>query len=162
MKLADAKHIADQLVQEMAPHCERIEIAGSIRRQKPEVKDIEIVCIPKPFQTGIFEDGFAKVVNQYKKVKGEPPCRYTQRELPSGINLDIFMCTPQNWGLIFIYRTGSKEFNIRWLQEAKDRGYSMREGQLFILGKREPSPVPEEIDLFRRIGMNFIQPEDRK
>jgi DNA polymerase/3'-5' exonuclease PolX len=43
----DAKRLADCLVKAIAPYCERIEIAGSVRRKKADVKDIEIVAIPR-------------------------------------------------------------------------------------------------------------------
>ena len=45
-----ALEIAEKTKALLAPHCERIEIAGSIRRLKPFVKDIEIVAIPKPYE----------------------------------------------------------------------------------------------------------------
>lgn len=45
--LAQARAVADLLVSYLAPACERIEIAGSIRREVPEVKDIELVAIPR-------------------------------------------------------------------------------------------------------------------
>ena len=64
MNLQQAQQIAERIKSELAPHCDRIEIAGSIRRKKPEVKDIEIVCIPKPYETGLFASGIAKVVDQ--------------------------------------------------------------------------------------------------
>lgn len=47
MKLEQAQSIAEELRRELEPGCERIEIAGSIRRKKPEVKDIELCLIPK-------------------------------------------------------------------------------------------------------------------
>lgn len=47
MNVREAKAIADDLVSMMSPHCHRVEIAGSIRRQRQDVKDIEIVVIPK-------------------------------------------------------------------------------------------------------------------
>ena len=47
MKHALALRIAQSLVRRFEPYCERIEIAGSIRRLKPEVKDIELVLIPR-------------------------------------------------------------------------------------------------------------------
>src|SRR3972149_1812673 len=46
MKLKQAYGIAGGLVMALRPVCERVEIAGSIRRGKAEVKDIEIVCVP--------------------------------------------------------------------------------------------------------------------
>jgi DNA polymerase/3'-5' exonuclease PolX len=47
MHIREAKAIADDLVAMMSPHCHRIEIAGSIRRARQDVRDIEIVAIPK-------------------------------------------------------------------------------------------------------------------
>ena len=46
--LNEAHAIAAEIITVLAPHCRRIEIAGSIRRQRPEVGDIEIVGIPEP------------------------------------------------------------------------------------------------------------------
>lgn len=42
-----ARHLADQIVAELTPFCERIEVAGSVRRRKETVKDIEVLVIPK-------------------------------------------------------------------------------------------------------------------
>lgn len=53
MKLNVALRLANRLVELMKPHCIKIEVAGSIRRQKPEVKDIEIVAIPKEYSASI-------------------------------------------------------------------------------------------------------------
>jgi len=47
MELEKAKAIAEELKELLAPACERIRIAGSIRRRKPDVGDIEILAIPK-------------------------------------------------------------------------------------------------------------------
>lgn len=46
MQLAQAKTIAEGLVEAFKPYCRRVQIAGSIRRERPEVKDIEIVAVP--------------------------------------------------------------------------------------------------------------------
>ena len=50
MNYDDANEIALRTLEELRPHCIRCEIAGSLRRLKPEVKDIEICAIPKPYQ----------------------------------------------------------------------------------------------------------------
>lgn len=96
MEYTKAYEIAIRVKELLTPHCERIEIAGSIRRKKPEVKDIEIVAIPKPYDTGLFSSGIATVINEWKKVKGELPCKYTQRILPEGIKLDLFFAEQGN------------------------------------------------------------------
>ena len=47
MDIAQAFNLAEELRIGLAPLCERIEVAGSIRRRRPQVKDIELVAIPK-------------------------------------------------------------------------------------------------------------------
>jgi DNA polymerase/3'-5' exonuclease PolX len=47
MKLQQAETISKNFLSEIKEFCERIEIAGSIRRRKPEVNDIDIVLIPR-------------------------------------------------------------------------------------------------------------------
>ena len=76
MKYLKAKEIADSVLQKLKPHCERIEIAGSIRRKKANPNDIEIVAIPKPYDVDLFESGIATVVNQWEKVKGRLEGKY--------------------------------------------------------------------------------------
>lgn len=70
-KLAEAKLLAEQLVEQMKPFCGRIMIAGSIRRGKETVKDVEICAIPK-FETREKQaemfDLFAGLNQQYESV----------------------------------------------------------------------------------------------
>ncbi|MBP6756291.1 MAG: hypothetical protein KA210_09090 [Bacteroidia bacterium] len=160
MQLDKALEIAEKTKELLAPYCERIEIAGSIRRKKPEVKDIELVAIPKPYDVGLFENGIATVVNQWKKVKGELPCKYTQRILPDGITLDLFFANQENWGLIYALRTGSADYSHKVLATGWVKlGYNSEGGQLSINGKE--INIPEEKDLFKLIGIPYIEPELR-
>jgi DNA polymerase/3'-5' exonuclease PolX len=121
MKHAQAVILAEEALNTLKPYCDRICIAGSIRRMKPECKDIELVCIPRMVPGGLFGDepevdpGFCAVVNQWSKVKGEPTGKYTQRVLPGGMALDLFMADAENWGLILAVRTGSAGFSHRVL-----------------------------------------------
>jgi DNA polymerase/3'-5' exonuclease PolX len=161
MKLIDAQKLAEELKQQLAPHCYRVEIAGSIRRKKPEPNDIELVAIPRPYNVGIFECGIAKILNQYEVVKGILPCKYTQRVLPGGIKLDFFTATPDNWGLIYAIRTGSAEFSHNVLASGWVRaGYKSIDGYLHNRIKHK-IPVREEKDLFDKIGIKYVEPENR-
>lgn len=157
---AEAYKIALEVVEQLKPHCERIKIAGSLRRKKSEVGDIEIVAIPKPYETGLFQSGIATIVNQWQKVKGELPCKYTQRTLPSGIKLDLFMAEESNWGYVLAMRTGSADYSHKvlangWVREGfkSDGGYLFRDGERY--------EVREEKDLFKLIGVRYVEPEDR-
>lgn len=161
MQLDDATKIAESVKAQLAPHCDRIEIAGSIRRRKPDVGDIEIVAVPMPYDVGLFASGVAPIVDQWAKVRGELPyCRYTQRILPGGVVLDLFFATPENWGLIYAIRTGSAEYShhvlaLGWVRN----GYHSENGVLIRNGV--VVEVPEENDLFRLAGVAWIPPEQR-
>lgn len=160
MKLSEAQQIAQKVLEQLKPYCEKCEIAGSIRRQKPEVKDIEIVCIPKPYETGLFESGIATIVNQWQKVKGELPCKYTQRILPEGIKLDLFFAEPGNFGAIYLIRTGDWEFSKKFMGVILPmHGYKQQDGYVHFEGKKVN--VPMEKILFEKVGMRFIEPKDR-
>ena len=163
MPYIEAKIIADEIINLLQPHCYRIEIAGSVRREKAIVGDIEVVCIPKPYQTGLFEDGIAEVVNRWQKVKGElvyGKTKYTQRILPQGIKLDLFFAEEGNWGLIFAIRTGSADYSHKVLANGwVKRGYKSEGGYLTQGGKT--FNVLEEKDLFNRIGLAYVDPKHR-
>ena len=169
--LGEAKAIAQDRVAQLAPHCSQIDIAGSVRRRCPTIGDIEIVCLPLCYDaTPLFASGLALVVNQWPEVKGELPCRYTQRILPSGMKLDLFMPDPDGYGLQLAIRTGSAEWSHKRLATAWVRAGFKSEGGLLrrVLnteGVQSLGPVvpcPTERELFDRIGLKWVEPEDRE
>jgi DNA polymerase/3'-5' exonuclease PolX len=166
--LAKADRIAEATRAALAPYCERIEIAGSVRRRKAFVGDLELVCIPRQLATGLFGDAlvtdpdFCAAVNQWPAVKGTPQGKYTQRRLPEGMLLDLFMAGAENWGLIFAIRTGSADFSRHILATGWVKaGYRSEDGRLRA---RDGSiiPVREEQDLFDLLGMPWVNPEARE
>lgn len=171
MFLLTARGIAERVVDLLRPHCIRIEIGGSIRREQAICGDIEIVCIPKPYETGLFTDGIASVVNQWVKVKGEleyGKTKYTKRILPTSIvgvegktvQVDLFFAEHDNWGNIFLIRTGDWEFSKKFMGHiVPQRGYKQEDGVL--KHKDRIIPCPEEKDLFQRMGIPFIEPKNR-
>ena len=162
--LSEAFHIAQGKLELLRPHCERIEIAGSIRRERREVKDLDIVCTPElkegttqrtiQFISRVFEFG--------KIIKGTPRVgKQVQIRLPEGINLELWMCRPENWGYILAIRTGSAEYShrvlaARWVMA----GYVGGNGMLTKNGI--PIEVREERDLFRLIGIPYTEPRERE
>jgi DNA polymerase/3'-5' exonuclease PolX len=160
MVLEQARQIAARVKGELAPHCDRIEIAGSIRRCQPEPDNIEVVAIPGPSDVGLFESGIALVVERWPTVKGVLPCKYTRRILPEDIALDLFFASPENWGLLLAVRTGSADY----AQHVLGRGW-VRHGYKSVKGVMTRDgvvvPVPEERDLFLLAGVPWREPEAR-
>lgn len=180
MILEAAQLIAADALAALSPHCERIEIAGSIRRRKADVGDIEIVCIPKgSVQTKkkgkinaekVFVPtmGYIEAVNQWQKMKGDAWGKYTQRLVkgenengPWCIKLDIFTANKDNWGLIFAIRTGSADYSHKvlangWTRKGCHGVKGMLQGP-----NGKPIHIYEEQDLFDLIGIPYAEPIDR-
>jgi DNA polymerase/3'-5' exonuclease PolX len=181
--LAEARESAGEVIDLLAPWCERIEIAGSIRRGRPDIGDIEIVCRPilqesldlfgaivverrnmldewvaELLADGVFghrpdKNGHNAVGERYKRLTYD------------GIPLDLFsVLEPAQWGVIFAIRTGSSGFSHRLVTPISQGGWmpptmNVKDGALWKNGN--PIPVPEEVDLFAALGRDFVDPKDR-
>ena len=163
IQLDEACAIADDVITRLSLHCSRLQIAGSIRRRRPTIGDIEIVCLPHAYEASpLFSSGIATVVNQWEKIRGELPCRYTQRLLPCGLKLDLFMPDPRGYGPQVAVRTGSAAWCQKVLAPAWVRaGFRSKDGVLHR-DNGEVVPVHNECDLFGLIGLKWVKPEDRE
>jgi len=176
MTLEYALKLATNVEGQLAQHCERIQIAGSIRRGCSRVGDIEIVCIPKCNQVDFFgeEDspcaGFMNFVESLKKVKGSPYGKYTQRLLPKIhddnksllVKLDLFIASKKNWGYVLAIRTGSDQFSHHVLAKGwAKKGYKGMGDHIENKQTDEKVYFAEEKDLFKFINIGWVEPKDR-
>lgn len=167
MYIAKALPIAQKVKLLLAPYCERIEIAGSIRRSRPQIKDIEIVAIPKPYEIGLFKDGIAAITDEWEYMKGKwenKDTKYIQRMLPEGIVLDLFLCDTTNWGLIYCMRTGSADWNRTVLFPALNQhGFTSKGG--YLRKEKDINKIlatPEEINVFQYAQLEYLHPSKRE
>ena len=126
MELLKAQKLAIDICYRLQPFCNRINIAGSIRRKKADVKDIEICVSPLTvleatsdlFGAGIttpkIHADFIAIVNDLGKIeKGTPHGRYMKIVLPEGINLDLFIPLDFDYYRQYAIRTGSADFSAK-------------------------------------------------
>ena len=78
--LAQGQAVAEQVVLELSPFCERIQIAGSIRRKCPSVGDIELLIEPRTREASLTGDLFPHLINEtFQKIDhleiGRASCR---------------------------------------------------------------------------------------
>lgn len=169
MNRKEAEKYGDQLVENLRPYCEKIAIAGSIRRMKEVVKDIEIVCIPK-YTNDEFGDLFQKklvrtpefisIIRSMEIIKGKPEDgKYVQCVHPGGIKVDLFIANPDNWGIIYLIRTGSADFSKKMMYKLKTAGYPCIDGHIYHRGKM--IPMKEEKDVFDLVKMQIVPPFQR-
>jgi len=172
MELEKAKAIAEELKHLFEPSCDRIEIAGSIRRRKPDVGDIEILAIPK--LTGYYDllDEKLKwligtrVLEYRRNKKGSVvygPKNKLLRHVESGIGVDVFSTDEECWWVSLVVRTGGEATNkmiaslaiekgMRW--HAYGRGFTRDDGSELICYSEE--------DVFKAVGLRFLEPGERK
>ena len=174
--LADAERIATAIVADLVPFCARIQVAGSVRRRKEVVGDIEIVAIPRYAPAGLFGDCTANLLwehlhasDAYRFTKGDQPAgRYYQLALPmhAGVQVDLFLAQPDNWGLTLLVRTGSAAFSTAMLARWKRRQGIGRDQPGSVDGRLVTRaghvvPTPEEETVFQLLGMPPVPPERR-
>lgn len=174
MKLADAVPIASAILLRLKPYCHRIEVAGSIRRGKAEVGDIELVAIPKMLpQYDMFGKQFdelsllydRKLLESFGKVIKFGK-RYVQIDLWAGIKLDLFVVLPPaQWGVIMAIRTGPADFS-HWLVTPRSKGGALPIGWRVEDGRVWDGQVtldfPEEDGFLTWLGLGGTAPGERK
>lgn len=174
--LSLAQKIAEEVKRHISSAMDRVEIAGSIRRRKPVVGDVELVGISSSRERLIrllgdvgmlIKPGVPGVIPWSPK----PTARYIRVRLKEGMNLDLFLATPENWGGLFLMRTGSgadengNSYNgftpgvfKRWKQMS---GGGRMSDVMPTMPTGEQLWVPEEQDFFDLLEMNFVPPEER-
>ncbi|MBA9078964.1 hypothetical protein [Rufibacter quisquiliarum] len=188
MELQKALKIANYLCKGLAPYCERIAIAGSVRRGKADVKDIELLAIPKRETRGEpIQDLFGNVtapalqvnmlcegLKRVPKIRWIKPgtseiidwplkneAKYFRGYIDScDIKVDIFTARECTWGYQMAIRTGPAEFSQALVQKWLRLGYQGQGGMLTKYGKLVP--VREEKDLFDLLYMEYVLPHKRE
>lgn len=170
MELNKTREIAEDLKTMLERSCERIEIAGSIRRRKPDVGDIELLCIPK-FENGAdMLDGeiqgmcSMKILDRRRNKRGSTtygPKNKLMVYVPSGIGVDIFSTTEECWAVSLVVRTGGKKTNQRIAMAALEKGY-----QFHAYGSGFSTPHGEivcrsEREVFEAVGLPYLEPWER-
>jgi DNA polymerase (family 10) len=154
MELAYAQKLAQDIVEQIRPHCERIEVAGSIRRKKSEVRDIDIVLIPKPLLWHRIIATLQRKMEAEVVKRGDNIAQLTIKD----VNVDLYVATPETWGGLLLIRTGSAGHNIRLSKRALSMGLKLTHSGLTKDGKIIAST---EKEIFEALSLNYIEPEER-
>lgn len=161
IELERAQKTAEAVVKRLEPYCKKkadgntfIEVVGSIRRKKPSVNDIDLVLIPYDLW------------NLHHEIMGLGQMRMSgskiMRVMVGSVQVDIYVCEPETWGITLLVRTGSADHNIKLAARAKKMGlhFSVARGIENEKGKVIASQTEEEV--FSALGLNYILPERRE
>lgn len=136
----------------------RCEIAGSLRRWKEIVKDIDLVASAAETERAAIMDYFTTLPAVASVVaKGNTKSTVT---LKNGMNADLRIVSDEEFPYTLHHLTGSKEHNVALRQHAIKRGLKVSEYGLFR--GEENIPCKDETEIFRNLGMAYIPPELRE
>jgi DNA polymerase/3'-5' exonuclease PolX len=187
---AAAIEVVREMLAYLAPCCSRIIVAGSLRRKRPEVGDIEFLYIPNMVKGPDPSDLFGKeithnavdvalriliekgVLEKRLSVIGRESWGANNklaRHRASGIPIDLFAANHENWFSLLVCRTGPAESNVRVCEAAIELGFKW---EPYSGGFARPSwsqgeshelkMCRSEEEVFAFVGLPYLPPEERK
>jgi len=161
ISICEAAVVADDVIAylEKAPGISRVSAAGSLRRMKETVGDIDILACGKNGAEIIRY--FVRNPNAVRVLaEGETKGSIVVRAADTERQVDLRIVKPAEYGAALLYFTGSKAHNIKLRGLAKDRGLKISEYGVFRGSKR--LAARDEEDCYRVLGMPWIPPEMRE
>ncbi len=159
MLLDEATALGESLLDFVRSHpaTERVEVAGSLRRRKETVGDLDIVAAstdPHALAEAFAEAEFVGEVVAH----GD-----TKVSIKTGeIDVDLRIVAPEAFGSLLHHFTGSQAHNVVLRERAVKVGVSISEYGLAESGTKDYKPVASEEELFEELGLVYIPPELRE
>lgn len=179
MGIAEALPIAQSLVERLRalPEVAQAEIAGSLRRCRETVGDLDLLAsLKKPDQGAKVTAAFTKFP-EVASIKGQGATKASIVTIggAGGLQVDLRIVPQPSFGAALLYFTGSKDHNVKLRGLAQDRKMTLNEWGLYSLAaydkaKKESGQAPElkslagatEADVYTKLEMDFIEPELRE
>jgi DNA polymerase (family 10) len=156
--LAEAKIYADAVVRHLqdAPGVRQIEVAGSYRRRKESVGDLDVLVTCDDADVAMDRLAAFEAIS---KVEARGDTKMTVA-LRNGMQMDLRVVPERSYGAALMYFTGSKAHNILIRKRAQDRGLKLNEygvfrGERFVAGRTEA-------EVYKKVDLPWIPPELRE
>ena len=140
------------------PGCRAAEIAGSLRRRKEVIGDVDLVAAaddPAPLLRRFAEHPGVQDVIALGDAKASVV-------LHDGLQVDLRVIDPAEWGSLLQHFTGSKAHNVALRERARDMGLSLSEHGFAPLDGGDVEPCADEEQVYARLGLDWIPPELRE
>jgi DNA polymerase (family 10) len=176
MGIGEALPIAQEIVQSVRelPQVKQAEIAGSLRRRKETIGDVDIVCACKAGANCADVTAAFVKFPQVSKILGEGTTK-ASIVTAGGLQVDLRVVPIENFGAALLYFTGSKDHNVQIRGLAQDKGLTLNEWGLYKLDEYEkaakktgeapqlkPVASKTEADVYKKLGLAFVEPEMRE
>ncbi|MBI1294558.1 DNA polymerase/3'-5' exonuclease PolX [bacterium] len=168
MPIGQARPLAVELIADLqerlpAGAIERIEAAGSLRRWRETIGDLDLLVVSE--QPAAVMDAF-RTLPQAVDVINAGDTKSTIA-LPSGLQVDLRVVERKHWGAALCYFTGSQRHNIDLRELAQKQGWSLNEYRLAAQGHPDLPDGEErffdsEEELYNFLGLDWVPPEMRE
>ncbi len=163
-RLGDIMALAEELLDDLRSHprVTLAQIAGSYRRKKEIVRDLDfIVASRHPAEVSEAFAGHPLVESVLARGATK-----TSVLLRNGMQCDLRVVSSAEYPFAIVYFTGSKEHNVGLRSRALDQGWSLNEYRFSEAeGRKRKESIPAveaEADVYRALGLEFIEPEMRE
>jgi DNA polymerase (family 10) len=162
--LSEAAPVAQRLLDDLRSHPEvsRAEVAGSYRRSKEVVHDLDLIVATREPKL-VIEDFCGHELVERVLAAGDTKASVV---LKSGLQCDLRAVSSAEYPFAIQYFTGNKEHNVRLRSRALDKGWSLNEYRFSEApGRTLVEPLPEvrdEADIYRALGLAWMPPELRE
>ena len=164
--LDTAEQLAAKLVAHLleAPGVEKVTPAGSLRRGRETVGDLDVLVTGKGCCADESREQIAQHLLRFPGLmeiiaKGENKVSFRQR---NGMQVDVRLLPPESFGAALQYFTGSKAHNVALRQRALKMGYTLSEYSLANLDDEKPVAGRSEEEIYAKLKLDFIPPELRE
>jgi DNA polymerase/3'-5' exonuclease PolX len=178
---AVAEIVAAELLEVLGASCERIVVAGSLRRGAAEVKDVELVALPRmgvdllgqprpddcELTRAIEREVSSGRLRWRTETHPTPASLRTARRMwalvhvPREVRVDLFAVRPPaQWGCILAIRTGPAEYSQQLVTRCRDRGLRCEDGRL-VDERGRTVPTSTEQSFIAACGMPWREPSAR-
>jgi len=164
--LDTAEQLAEKLVAHLlaAPGVEKVTPAGSLRRGRETVGDLDILVTGKGCCADESREQIAQHLLRFPGLmeiiaKGENKVSFRQR---NGMQVDVRLLPPDSFGAAMQYFTGSKAHNVTLRQRALKMGYTLSEYSLANLESGKAVAGETEEEIYAALKLDFIPPEMRE
>ncbi len=156
IKRTDAELLVKPMVDFLKNKMEELTVAGSFRRKKDTVRDLDLVAVSSnPKQAMDLFTGYHEV--ERVVVNGETR---SSVKLRSGIQVDLRIVNKEEFGAALMYFTGSREHTIALRALAQERGFKLNEYGIYKNNRLIASKT--EKDVYKALNLEFIEPELRE
>jgi DNA polymerase (family 10) len=165
-----AEHEAEKLIAYIQRHGKpgrpigSITPAGSLRRWKETIGDLDLLLtytpVTKPEELEAIKDhilGYGEL--EQVLARGENKVSF---RVAKGLQVDVRLLQPENYGAALIYFTGSKEHNVSLRGRAIKMGYTLNEYALATLKEERRVAGATEEEVYAKLKLDFIAPELRE